>query len=104
MKITRRRALVAGTAGMVGATIGAAAGQTPDQAARAKDPTKVQGPLGTDVGARSPFERPKRMSRGDRRTSTLTPLQDLDGIITPADLHFERHPAGVPAIPRPTRC
>lgn len=98
MKITRRRALVAGTAGMVGATIGAAGGQTPDQAARATDPTKVQGPLGTDVGGRSPFERPKRLSLGDRRTSSLTPLQDLDGIITPADLHFERHHAGVPAI------
>jgi sulfane dehydrogenase subunit SoxC len=50
------------------------------------------------VGARSPFEKPKRLSLTDRRTSTLTPLQDLDGIITPADLHFERHHAGVPAI------
>jgi len=62
------------------------------------DPTKVQGPLATDVGSRSPFERPKRVSLGDRRTSSLTPLQDLDGIITPADLHFERHHGGVPAI------
>src|SRR6266446_4325661 len=30
--------------------------------------------------------------------SSLAPLQDLVGIITPADLHFERHHAGVPAI------
>jgi sulfane dehydrogenase subunit SoxC len=28
----------------------------------------------------------------------LTPHQDLQGIITPADLHFERHHAGVPHI------
>ena len=98
--ISRRRMLAAGTAGIVGAAW-PVAGQNPDQAARPKvpaDPTKVQGPLATDVGARSPFERPKRVSLGDRRTSSLTPLQDLDGIITPADLHFERHHGGVPAI------
>ncbi len=90
----------AGTAGIVGAAL-PAAGQSADQAARPKvpaDPTKVQGPLATDVGGRSPFERPKRVSLGDRRTSSLTPLQDLDGIITPSDLHFERHHGGVPAI------
>lgn len=28
----------------------------------------------------------------------MTPLQDLDGIITPADLHFERHHGGIPEI------
>jgi sulfane dehydrogenase subunit SoxC len=98
--ISRRRILAAGTAGIVGAAL-PIAGQNPDQAARPKvpaDPTKVQGPLATDVGSRSPFERPKRVSLGDRRTSSLTPLQDLDGIITPADLHFERHHGGVPAI------
>ena len=98
--ISRRRILAAGTAGIVGAAL-PIAGQNPDQAARPKvpaDPTKVQGPLATDVGARSPFERPKRVSLGERRTSSLTPLQDLDGIITPSDLHFERHHGGVPAI------
>src|SRR5688500_19277051 len=98
--ISRRRVLAAGTAGMVGAAL-PIAGQNADQAARprvAADPTKVQGPLATDVGARSPFERPKRVSFSDRRTSSLSPLQDLDGIITPADLHFERHHGGVPAI------
>src|SRR5688500_10888741 len=98
--ISRRRVLAAGTAGLVGAAL-PVAGQNPDQAARPKvpaDPTKVQGPLSTDVGGRSPFERPKRVSFSDRRTSSLSPLHLLDGIITPADLHFERHHAGVPAI------
>ena len=98
--ISRRRVLAVGTAGLVGAAL-PVAGQTPDQAARPKvpdDPTKVQGPLSSDVGGRSPFERPKRLSLGQRRTSSLTPLQDLDGIITPSDLHFERHHGGVPAI------
>ena len=27
-----------------------------------------------------------------------SPLQDLHGTMTPADLHFERHHAGVPVI------
>ncbi|HEX6216320.1 MAG TPA: hypothetical protein VFZ38_15910, partial [Vicinamibacterales bacterium] len=88
---SRRRALVAGTAGIVGAAL-PIAGQNADQAARPRvpaDPTKVQGPLATDVGERSPFEQPKRVSLNPRRTSSQTPLQDLDGIITPADLHFE---------------
>jgi sulfane dehydrogenase subunit SoxC len=58
----------------------------------------VQGPNGTEVGNRSPFESPKRVSLNERRTSSQTPLQDLEGIITPADLHFERHHGGVPAI------
>jgi sulfane dehydrogenase subunit SoxC len=30
--------------------------------------------------------------------SSQAPLQDLHGVITPSDLHFERHHAGVPAI------
>ena len=28
----------------------------------------------------------------------MTPLQELDGIITPTDLHFERHHGGIPEI------
>jgi sulfane dehydrogenase subunit SoxC len=100
-RISRRRALLAGSAGVVGAAVAGVAGQSADQAARIKvpaDPTKVQGPTGTDVGSRSPFEQPKRISLNERRTSTQAPLQDLEGIITPADLHFERHHGGVPAI------
>lgn len=99
--VSRRQALVAGAASLVGAVAGPVAGQSADQPARVRvpdDPTKVQGPGGTDLGTRSPFERPVRTSFGGRRTSSQTPLQDLTGIITPSDLHFERHHAGVPAI------
>jgi sulfane dehydrogenase subunit SoxC len=90
-RISRRQALVAGSAGIVGAAVAAGA-QAP------ADPTKVQGPPGSPVGERSPFEKPARTAFSPRRTATFTPLQDLDGIITPSDLHFERHHAGVPAI------
>jgi sulfane dehydrogenase subunit SoxC len=99
--VSRRQALIAGTAGLVGAAAGPLAGQSADSAARARvpaDPTKVQGSNGSGVGTRSPFERLVRTSMGARGTSTQTPLQDLNGIITPADLHFERHHAGIPAI------
>ena len=96
--VSRREALVAGAAGLVGAAVAPLAGQSADQAARARvpaDPTRVHGPAATPVGARSPFARPVRTARV---TASQTPLQDLTGIITPADLHFERHHAGVPAI------
>lgn len=65
------------------------------EAATALDPTKSQGRAPTAVGNRSPFENPTR-----RTTPAVsqTPLQDLVGTITPADLHFERHHAGVPTI------
>jgi hypothetical protein len=83
--------IVAGGAGVVGAAA-SLAGQAP------ADTTKVQGHPTTDVGQRSPFEKPARLSFGGRRSASQTPLQDLEGIITPADLHFERHHGGVPTI------
>jgi len=63
------------------------------------DPTKLQGPPPTEVGERSPFETPRRtVMKNEPASSSRTPLQDLTGIITPSDLHFERHHAGVPRI------
>src|SRR5438034_591224 len=62
------------------------------------DPTKVPGAPLSDLGQRSPFERPRRIAVGSGQGSSLAPLQDLVGIVTPADLHFERHHAGVPTI------
>jgi sulfane dehydrogenase subunit SoxC len=59
--------------------------------------------LSPPYGLPSPFEKNVvRQQRGHRPTqtaaTTLTPLQDLSGIITPNGLHFERHHGGVPAI------
>ena len=92
-KLTRR-ALLAGTAGAVGAGVGALSAQEQAPA----DPTKVQGDLAREVGSRSRFENPKRTYFSSTRSASNTPLQDLEGIITPADLHFERHHAGIPDI------
>jgi sulfane dehydrogenase subunit SoxC len=59
------------------------------------DPTKVPGPPPSVLGTRSPFEQ-LRLSASE--TSSRTPLQDLYGMITPSDLHFQRHHGGVPFI------
>lgn len=92
-RISRRRLLAAGTAGLVGTVLPASAG-----AAQTPDPTKVPGAPASLLGNRSTFERPARVPTSAANNATLTPLQDLDGIITPSDLHFERHHGGVPVI------
>ncbi|MCC6433334.1 MAG: sulfite dehydrogenase [Gemmatimonadaceae bacterium] len=62
------------------------------------DATTMQGAPTAQLGARSPFHAPTRAPFGDTVGSSLTPLQDLTGNITPSDLHFERHHAGIPAL------
>lgn len=60
------------------------------------DPTTVPGTPPTQYGQRSPLETGKRVGRS--WWASLTPLQTLEGIVTPASLHFERHHNGIPAI------
>ena len=63
------------------------------------DSTKVLGALPSELGGRSPYETIEReVGRFDPDGYSLTPLERLTGIITPSDLHFERHHAGVPSI------
>src|SRR5881398_2120153 len=96
-----RRVLLASVAGTLGSLALDRAGmaQGPGQAPTVPpDPTKVPGAPLSELGQRSPFERPRRIAVGSGQGSSLAPLQDLVGIVTPADLHFERHHAGVPAI------
>jgi len=101
-KFTRRAALV-GMAGAAGTALGrTAAGQDVqlsggDRPVTPDDPTKVLGNWSSELGRRSPFEELKRVP-SSTLSSSETPLQDLHGTITPSDLHFERHHAGVPSI------
>ena len=74
------------------------------------DPMRVPGTLPRPYGERSPFEKPTRLggagpgaphgwgANAPNNFNSLTPLQDLHGIITPSSLHFERHHNGVPTI------
>ena len=84
-----RRALLAGAAGVVAAGPVAAA-QTP------ADPTKVRGKPPRPVGARAAYEKVERYGRAG--ASSGTPHEQLVGVVTPSDLHFERHHGGVPDI------
>src|SRR5678816_2954276 len=52
------------------------------------DPMRVPGSPARAYGGRSSFESISR-SAGD--SHSLTPLQDLHGVVTPSSLHFERH-------------
>lgn len=55
--------------------------------------------LVSDLGQRSPYEKPRRLVGNVLPSSaSKTPLQDLNGIVTPSDLHYERHHTGVPII------
>jgi len=59
----------------------------------------MQGRIPSPVGTRSPFETPERLVGSPEPSSaSRTPLSYLQGVVTPADLHFERHHGGVPNI------
>ncbi|GAB2788607.1 sulfite dehydrogenase [Rhabdobacter roseus] len=97
-KITRR-ALLGGAATAAVVIVQTASGKAVQaaipEAKYLEDPTKRPGVPPGELGTRSSFEKPlKKISD----TSSRTPLQDLYGIITPSDLHYERHHNGVPAI------
>jgi sulfane dehydrogenase subunit SoxC len=96
-KMTRRRLLLGGAATAAVVMVKSSFGRMVQTGIpeAALDPTRQVGPLPGVLGTRSPFEHPLRKPS---LTSSQTPLQDLYGIITPSDLHFERHHAGVPAI------
>jgi sulfane dehydrogenase subunit SoxC len=87
-----RRALLAGTISVAAASLAPRAGAT--QSAPFGAPSRT-GRLPNDIGARAPQEQPRRLPSP---TSSRTPLQELHGTITPADLHFERHHGGVAVI------
>lgn len=104
--VTRRR-LLEGAAGAVSAAlIAGLPAPSPAQSGGGASPTSTppggarhEGAPTTPVGSRSPFAEPRgRAPTGLTVGSSLTPLQDLTGTITPSDLHFERHHAGVPTI------
>src|SRR5262245_61520505 len=99
MTLSRRR-FIAGAAASAGLAAAAPAQQVPAAPPQIpEDPTKVPGKLPSELGERSPFERPRRhVNRNALSGNSETPLEDLEGIITPADLHFERHHAGVPTL------
>lgn len=97
-KMPRRTMLKAAAVSAAAALMGAAGGQRIAEnggAAPLPDPVKTPGAPPGKLGTRSRFEQPQKLASD---ISARTPLQDLYGIITPSDLHFERSHAGVPVI------
>src|SRR5438876_1329365 len=57
-------------------------------------------PLGP-YGERSPYDKAVRWRRDTKAPvtgSSMTPLQDSVGAVTPSSMHYERHHAGIPTI------
>jgi len=99
-KKLNRRAILSGLTTAAVAIVQIATGKTiqkgvPTASLLADDPTKKFGTPAGEVGTRSNFE---KIVKKPSDISSRSPLQDFYGIITPSDLHFERHHAGVPAI------
>ena len=99
-RVVDRRAFLSGAASLIAlsatqAVAPALAAQPLQEPRVPEDPTLVPGSPATQYGARSRFEHSQRRARTQR---SVTPLQDLHGIVTPSALHFERHHNGVPLI------
>jgi sulfane dehydrogenase subunit SoxC len=62
------------------------------------DPSAVPGTGSEALSPRSQFEHPALSPVNVTTGSSLTPLQDLNGTITPSDLVFQRHHNGIPTI------
>ena len=92
-----RRSLLAGTVAAAGALAFAdrAAAQA-EPPTVPDDPTKVAGSPIAPVGTRSPFEHPARLVPAP--VPAFTPLDQLNGMITPSDLHYVIARGGIPAI------
>lgn len=102
-----RRAVIAGAAVAAGGVIlkqvsDAAATQTVPPAGMnvspQADPATMPGAATSAQSARAPGVAPARTPAGVVTGSSLTPLHQLTGTITPNDLVFERHHSGIPAI------
>ncbi|UFH56833.1 sulfite dehydrogenase [Spirosoma sp. KNUC1025] len=93
-----RRSMLGGAVTAAVAIVQTASGKTVQEGISVNeldDPTKRIGTLAGEVGTRSSFE---KIVKKPSDISSRSPLQDFYGIITPSDLHFERHHAGVPVI------
>ncbi len=96
--VTRRTVLTAAVAGL-GTAIAKGPAQAAEEPELAVEASNEQRRAASEVGQRSPFERPHKMVEGTPpATWSHTPLQDLNGFITPSDLHYESHSSGIPEI------
>ena len=93
-KESSRRKFLALTAS---GALAACAGESPESAG---GPTRLGKPV-SGYGERAQYEKASRLRPNTptpEEASSLTPLADSHGILTPSALHFERHHSGVPNL------
>jgi sulfane dehydrogenase subunit SoxC len=99
---TRRALIGAGLAGLAGGLLSRsanAADAAPAGPVVPEDASKVLGAPSTPLGLRSPFEDSARLApTGVTTGPSYSPIHQLYGTITPTDLQFQRHHAGIAYI------
>ncbi len=96
-----RRQLLTGAAGMAGVAALGAGGVALAQDETLQDGPRVMGAGADELGERSMHEQLTRaaiVEYPNGMLASLTPLGNLEGTITPSDLHYEVHHHGVPEI------
>jgi sulfane dehydrogenase subunit SoxC len=102
--LLHRRLFLAQGAGLLGAGLMTASVARAVGPAEFPDSMRLPGPGASAYGERSKFEngigRLVRPGTGavPAATAAMTPLDRLEGTITPGSLHFERHHTGIPEI------
>jgi sulfane dehydrogenase subunit SoxC len=95
----RRLFLTGGAAALAGATLLTAKAAPPELPASMKTPGMGMRAYGERSAHEARVQRSVGATPGTMGTgSSRTPLEALEGIITPSSLHFERHHNGVPDI------
>ncbi|MFN2200839.1 MAG: molybdopterin-dependent oxidoreductase, partial [Caldilineaceae bacterium] len=96
-----RRQLLTGAAAVAGVAALGASGVALAQEEPLQAGPRVMGAGADDLGERSAHEQLSRAAIAEYPNgmlASLTPLGDLEGTITPSDLHYEVHHHGVPEI------
>lgn len=98
-KLNKRRVFLKKSGGLLGASLLFPYKNIAQSSSPNTDPSTVPGKLPSELGTRSKHEDIKRYVRSKELSSwSYTPLEKEKGIITPSDLHFERHHGGIPEI------
>ena len=97
---SRRSLLATASALAAGLLAGdrAQAADPPERPVVPADPSRVLGGGATPTALRSPFETPTLAPTGGVTGPAFAPIQSYVGTITPTDLQFQRHHAGIAQI------
>ena len=97
-RVTRRTVLTTVAAGL-GTVLVKGPVEAAEQSSLPAETSADERRIVSELGQRSPFESSRRLVESYAPSSvSQTPLQDLNGFITPSDMHYEAHNSGIPNI------